>query len=311
MNRVEVKLAEAMRAARRAAGHEEARPLAWRVLATGAYLGAAALLGGPGIAVRVRLGLLGLQSLRAGERDLAYDLLFQPMDSVRYFEFEFARNAISKIGSRSRRYLDLSSPRLFPLTTLLRFPELHGTLSNPDEQDLAATRRHASSLGLHGVRFLRCGAEEIEGAFDVITSLSVFEHIPDDRAAVEAIWRHVEPGGRLVVSVPCAREAFEEYVDFDPYGLGAPEAHGFYFGQRFYDEELLATTFAACGRPSATAVFGEKRAGVFVQDRLAKASGRWNAAREPLAMATAWRRFDRIDDLPGLGVVGLVFDKPR
>jgi hypothetical protein len=33
--------------------------------------------------------------------------------------------------------------------------------------------------------------------------------------------------------------------------------------------------------------------------------------REPWMMAREWRLFERIDQMPGVGVVGLMFVKPR
>jgi hypothetical protein len=47
----------------------------------------------------------------------------------------------------------------------------------------------------------------------------VLEHIPEDRDALEKMRNLLESGGKLLLSVPCAAEAFEEYIDFDEYGL--------------------------------------------------------------------------------------------
>lgn len=311
MKRVEIRLAAAIRAGSqvRAPRMSRARRV-WRAVRTESYLAAAALLGGPGLAVRRRLARLGAELRARNEPDLAEELLFHPMDSVRYFEFEWAGQAVAEVAGRARSYLDVSSPRLFPLLLLLDHPALAGALANPDRGDLERTRRTAAGLRVANASFHPSRADEIDGAFDLVTSLSVLEHIPDDRAAIEAIWRRVAPGGRLVVTMPCAREAYEEHVDFDPYGLGVPESGGFHFGQRFYDEALLADRFAACGAPVATAVLGERRPGSFYEDRLRKVSGGWNPAREPLMMATEWRRYARVADLPGLGVVALAFDRP-
>jgi SAM-dependent methyltransferase len=41
-----------------------------------------------------------------------------------------------------------------------------------------------------------------DGAFDLVTSTEVFEHVPDDRRAFHEIHRVLRPGGALVFTVP-------------------------------------------------------------------------------------------------------------
>ena len=41
-----------------------------------------------------------------------------------------------------------------------------------------------------------------DGAFDLVTSTEVFEHVPDDRRAFAEVHRVLRPGGRLVFTVP-------------------------------------------------------------------------------------------------------------
>jgi SAM-dependent methyltransferase len=43
-----------------------------------------------------------------------------------------------------------------------------------------------------------------DGSFSVVTMFHVLEHLPDPMAALEAAWRLLAPGGRLVVQVPNA-----------------------------------------------------------------------------------------------------------
>ena len=69
----------------------------------------------------------------------------------------------------------------------------------------------------------------------------MIEHIPepDDAAVLRQLWQVLRPGGRLLISVPCAAEAFEEYLNFNEYAVLKSEEDGYVFGQRFYDEALL------------------------------------------------------------------------
>jgi hypothetical protein len=124
------------------------------------------------------------------------------------------------------------------------------------------------------------------------------------------MWSWVRPGGRFVLTVPCAREAFEEVSDHDDYGLLQPDESGLVLRQRFYDQEALAGGFfRICGPPRRVAVFGERTAGTFVADRDHKARGGARPEREPYSVAKGYRLFDSIDELPGIGVVAMEFEK--
>ncbi|GAO03153.1 hypothetical protein PSR1_02036 [Anaeromyxobacter sp. PSR-1] len=238
------------------------------------------------------------------------------MDSVRYFELEFALQSVREI-ERLGSYLDVSSPRLLPALVLDARREAHAALINPDGKDLERTRTFIGALGFG----TRCAMEvaTVDGArladelYDLVTSVSVLEHIPSpgDANAAARLWRAVRPGGRLVLTVPCARQAFDEYLDVDEYGLLPRDAEGFVFAQRFYDARLVAETFAsACGLPRRQEIFGERQPGLFVEDRRRKWIGQARPEREPYAMATEWARFPSVDALPGVGVVALEFVKP-
>jgi hypothetical protein len=125
------------------------------------------------------------------------------------------------------------------------------------------------------------------------------------------MWTWVRPGGRLVLSVPCARDPYEEYIDLDEYGLLKPDDRGFVFGQRFYDQRMIRDRFVSvCGEPSRFAILGEREPGAFLADRERKLLGKASWAREPYALATGYRRFDSIDALPGIGIAAMEFLKP-
>lgn len=280
-----------------------------------AFLAAAWLHRGPGLGAHLRIARLGAELLLRRPpglpREYARSLVVAPLDSVRYFEFDFcwraARNATG-------RYLDLSSPRALPILLLRASEGLTAELLNPDESDLAVTRALIAACGLQA----RCTSRGVAiadarfepASFDLVTALSVIEHIPAHREAVQLLWDAVKPGGQLIVTVPCAREALEEYLDLDEYGLLPADDRGYVFGQRFYDEALLRETFfSACGPPRRLEIFGERRAGLFVEDRAAKNTGLGRPWREPYAVATGYARFTSIGDLPGWGVAAMSFRK--
>lgn len=282
------------------------------------FLSLSWLRGAPGLSTHLRAAALGLQvAARRGRFPPggAQGWLVAPLDSVRYFELDFCWRQAAR-APRARRYLDLSSPRLFPVLLLRSRPQLCGELLNPDAKDLALTAQLVEDCRLQA----RCALREARiedaalpaAAFELVTSISVIEHLPapQDAQAVRLLWDAVAPGGHLLLTVPCAREAVEEHVDFDEYGLLQRDAKGFVFGQRFYDEALLREVFfATCGAPRALEIFGERQPGHFLADRARKNDGTWKPWREPYSVATDWRRYPSVDALPGFGVAAMAFEK--
>lgn len=285
---------------------------------TPVYLLRAAFSGAPGTALHMRCMIIAAKSLFSGRTSASesFALACHPFDSVRYFEFETLWNWLRDVDLGDR-YLDVSSPRLFFLLLLKFNPNLRAWLINPDGKDLAITRDWVRKLDLedrsHLFNCLLAEAELPSDGFNTITSISVIEHIPepDDVAILRQLWQVLRPGGRLLVSVPCAVEAFEEYLNFNEYGVLKSEEDGYVFGQRFYDEALLESRiFQTIGSPVRTRVFGERRPGAFVANRAQKVRGGFYPFwRESLMMRKEYRDFERIRDLPGLGVVAMEFVK--
>lgn len=261
------------------------------------------------VSARVLLGDAGRIRFRR-----AYELAVQPMDSLRYFEFDFAWRHLCPVARG--RYLDVSSPRLLPLLVVAEQPGLEAVLLNPDRKDLPLTQQLARDMRIaQRCSFVDRVMDETgfeDGSFDLISSLSVVEHIPSDTSAIRKMWALLKPSGRLVITVPCARRASAEYVDRDEYGLLGKAADGFVFWQRFYDEELLQSRiFSVTGPPDETVVYGEIAAGSYDANVAAKMSGKtYPGWREPYMMGREYREFGSISALPGMGVVGFVFVKP-
>lgn len=277
-------------------------------------LGASWLYGGQGLASRLSCMRLGLRTLRAGHRKMALGLLAFPMDSFRYFELAYVRDKAA--GLSPDRYLDVSSPRLVPLMLLDERRGLTGDLINPIVSDLRETEEMAAGLGLAGR--CRTGSVLLEDAafadrtFNLITSVSVVEHIPDDTAAIATMWRLLKPGGTMLITVPCARRASEEYTNLDEYGLFATSNDGFVYWQRYYDAAALAARiWSVTGTPDHMVIFGEKAPGSYDRNVMRKrVSADYPYWYEPLMMAREYRVFASLDELPGMGVVGMTFTKP-
>ena len=171
------------------------------------YLIAAIVYKTPGVNLHIKLAWLAIRLffLRRLSWKICCTLIFFPMDSTRYFEFHEVFKSLSDFSFDS--YLDVSSPRIIPLMLLMQNKFATANLINPDFQDLQETERIADALKLTDRCKLTNSTLEEENytgkSFDLITCVSVLEHIPADKAAVKLIWSLLHPGGRLILTLPC------------------------------------------------------------------------------------------------------------
>ena len=272
----------------------------------------------PGLHIHLDCARLGLGLLFRKHAPLPFgwihQMVFWPFDSTRYFEFDFMSRM--SLQSPVQRYLDISSPRLFPILMLCRDAKLTAEMINPDQHDLRLTAQFINAAGLA----TRCHVHPctIEAApfatesFDLITCMSVLEHIPHDMAAVQKMWGLLAHQGRLLLTVPCAAAASEQYIDHNEYRLLSADAEGFVFWQRFYDPTLLRERlFSVLGEPVRCEVYGETVAGAFQKNATQKRSNPFYPYwREPYMMGQEYARFASVEALPGEGVVALEFVKP-
>ena len=187
---------------------------------------------------------------------------------------------------------------------------------NPDVSDLASTAKLVKALGLEdrcSLKSCLIDAAPFEaGSFDVITSISVVEHIPQDTEAIQKMWSLLKPGGRLLLTLPCAAEAAERYNNRSEYGLVTPDDDGnFFFYRLSYDEQSLEERiFSVTGQPSRRAIYGESLVAFYSRISIEK----WQTLfypywQEPYIMGRDFRYFESLGDLPGDGVIGLEFEK--
>jgi SAM-dependent methyltransferase len=276
---------------------------------------AALFAGGPGLFFHSRCAGLGLISLVTRRLKRGhYSLMFFPMDSTRYFEFDVSWDRLCRLPFT--RYLDVSSPRLLPFMLMRSNRQATAEIINPDERDIRDTEKFYQAFGV-GER-CRFGASTVEQAsfesssFDLITCLSVLEHIPADGEAVERMWSLLRTGGRLVLTLPCMSKPLEQYISYNQYGVLQPGSDGYTFWQRYYDEERLRERiYRVTGPPEHRVIFGENTNGLFFRNATMKRvlGGRYPFWREPYMMATEYRPYASLEGLPGEGVVYLEFLK--
>jgi SAM-dependent methyltransferase len=275
------------------------------------------ILGAPGIKIHLKCAFLTLRLILLWRISLrkAYLLIFFPLDSTRYFELhDVLKNAFHVPFSRC---LDVSSPRLLPLLLLMRNKAAVANMINPDIQDMEETKRLADALGIADrCTFKSCTIEEAKYAaesFDLITCISVLEHIPADKNAVAVMWSLLRPGGRLILTLPCKAQPLEQYISDNAYGVLSPGSDGYTFWQRFYDEERLQSViYNITGVPTNMVVYGEKKYGLFYKNASMKrllGLPLYPFWREAYMMAMEYRYFEKISELPGEGVIMVEFIK--
>ena len=175
--------------------------------------------------------------------NLAYWLT--PIDYVRFRELDFALRAVREFQPAPRRVLDISSPKLLPLTVAKGAPEARVLAIDIVPDEVESVRSAAEYAGVENLsaeladaRALRCE----DGSFDLITSISVFEHIaPEadgDVPAARELGRVLAPGGVAVLTVPFSTSYFAEYREGTVYERASERGEPIFF-QRFYDLDAL------------------------------------------------------------------------
>ena len=284
------------------------------VILVPSYALAATAIGTPGMRFHLEAVSTAMRLVTHGNGLVAQAgrLALYPMDSTRYFEFDWVWSRLQRL-SGVRTYLDISSPRLLPLSYVRRSDVERAWLVNPDSSDLETTRRWADALSLTG----RCSFSDEpiessrldEGRFDAITSISVFEHIVNEGPALARVRSLLAPGGTLLLTLPCTAAGYDQFRDYDEYNLAKPDAQGRYFFQRFYDTSSLRDrVFSILGEPRQMTVYGESEPGYFGRNAQQKMKGlRYPFWREGYMMGRHFRTYPSIDALPGEGVAALEF----
>lgn len=173
----------------------------------------------------------------------------------------------------------------------------------------------AETLGLRGrCRFHSELINDVPlspSSFDLITSMSVIEHISDDKGAIQKMWELLKPGGRLLITLPCAASAYEEYMNCNDYELNHMGDDGYIFFQRYYDEKLIQERiFSITGKPFRVEIYAEKQAGSYQKNETEKRVNPFYPSwRAPFDMGAEYEYKKQLSDLPGIGVIAFDFIK--
>lgn len=133
------------------------------------------------------------------------------------------------------KILDVSSPKLLSVFfATLTSQEVCAT-DLDDERIFSRWQAAAQAIGLANYRAAFQDARRLtypDETFDLVYSISVIEHIPDDGDAVSLreFRRVLKPGGTLVVQIPYRRKRQDIWLPFD--SKGAPLSQ-----PRFYERQ--------------------------------------------------------------------------
>ena len=104
---------------------------------------------------------------------------------------------LSKLKKRNLKILNLGAGTGDDLETLNKFGTVYVTDINENALSLIPNNLCAEKK--------RCDAQNLtypNEFFDVVTSFDVFEHIPDDKKAINEVSRVLKKDGHLIFSVP-------------------------------------------------------------------------------------------------------------
>jgi SAM-dependent methyltransferase len=195
----------------------------------------------------------GLRCLWKGEFLNGLKFLVYPVGYWRLLPNALIQEEFSKL--LPRRVLDVGSPKLMSL----RLATLGADVIATDLDDPSLHHRWmrtARAFGLDSYHAVFQDATSLpypDASFDLVYSISVVEHIPDDRAAMREMLRVTRPAGKLIVEVPYRNQV--ETITRVTDSKGKPvEVPRFY--ERHYDDAMLIDHLAAPKMPSLT-ILGE------------------------------------------------------
>jgi len=243
-------------------------------------------------------------------------LLFNPVSIVRYFEFDYVDKNIEI--KPKENILDISSPFLFGFCAVKNYNIKYNYL-NPDLADLQRVKKFATKIKFAG-KFNSYNINAIKlpfenNKFDKVISISVIEHVngENDSLVMQEMWRVLKPGGRLVLTFPVSKKFDVEYTKNNTYDLNVDTKDDKYFFQRIYDEENINNRLLKSiddYEILSKNIFGEKEAGFYNQyTKLWLKKGIMETVKDPYYISKYFTYFNHIENLPGLGVIGITLRK--
>jgi ubiquinone/menaquinone biosynthesis C-methylase UbiE len=244
----------------------------------------------------------------------SFQLLINPISIIRYFEFDFVRKNIDV--KKNPSILDVSSPRALGFYLCKKNKKIKYQMINPDPLDIQETKLQQTAFDIPNLKVTKKNALRLpyqSHSFDAVLSISVVEHINGhgDTKAIKEMWRVLRTGGKLIITTHVAKTGRNEYRLKDQYNLTHKKRKKYFF-QRIYSEATLKERILnqIPVKPAVVGLIGEKQKGWFdsyinnwIQRELLE------TVYDPWYMLNRFLTFDLIKQLPGIGVIGIVFIK--
>jgi len=249
---------------------------------------------------------------------LAYSLIRSPEGARRqfsmlpatlYLDGDFALKGLraqSRIGS----YLDVSSPWVFPIYVLTAFKPDRALLLNAN----SATRNFCTHLGNStersgkDIQTKELGhLSGLSESFDTITCLARLSPEENERELLRKMWRALNPGGTLILSVACTGAESRSNSD-----IGGPaDSRSPHSPSSLYDSGLLKScVLDVLGEPRSYAIYGEdaiaRRTNLASSMSTPQKNSSW---RDSVAVGRYWRRCSSISQIGGRGILAMKFIK--
>jgi SAM-dependent methyltransferase len=175
----------------------------------------------------------------------------QPINSyTRFPEYYYMHQAISQYVAESRRsrparILDVGSPKCFGLYLANKL-EVEVEMTDLSRLNLDEYEQMSRRLGARGhVHFAIQDARSLDyedGAFDIVYSMSVIEHVEGERGdsqSIQEMVRVLRPGGLLLLSVPYGKKYVEQLRKGLAHSVEKTKDQSLNFFQRIYDRTAL------------------------------------------------------------------------
>jgi ubiquinone/menaquinone biosynthesis C-methylase UbiE len=189
-----------------------------------------------------------------------------PIDYIRYREFGFVLKAIDHFKPSVTSLLDIGSPKLLPLSLAHYFSKARVFSIDVLESEIHFIESAAARLNIRNLISEVQDAKALDysdNQFDLVTSVSVFEHIFPERngdiVAARELGRIMASNGIAIITIPFARLNFAEYRVGEVYERMSSDGAPIFF-QRFYDYDLVMKNIVqASGLEILSMAFVEER----------------------------------------------------
>jgi len=172
--------------------------------------------------------------------------------------------------------------------------------------------------GQQNTTFLPVRVHEIgdKKKFDLITSVSVVEHISPDQTLnfMSDIFLLLKPGGLCLLTFPCAHSEIIEYRAIDPYTTQRfDEKKGAYFFQKYFTPELVEREILpGFDEILASRIFGEGEKGQYWKYEASSAAVQsYSSSQDHKIVAKMFSEFRSMDQMPGVGVCCYLLKKAK